>query len=60
MKDKPAVPRCVPAREAGDDDGDYGLAVFDERDDLFEADASFLNEPGVLVWIKGILPLFHY
>ena len=31
-------------------------AVFDQCDDLFEADSSFTNEPGVLVRVEGILP----
>jgi len=37
----------------------YEIAAFDQHDDLFEADSSFSNEPGVLVRIEGVIPLFH-
>jgi hypothetical protein len=33
-------------------------AAFDQRDDLLEADAALANEPGVLLRIEGIVPLF--
>lgn len=35
------------------------MAALDQRDDLFEADPSLPDEPGVLVRVEGILPFFH-
>jgi hypothetical protein len=35
------------------------MAAFNQHDDLFEADSSLPDEPGVLVRIEGKLSFFH-